>query len=106
MAAAAAASENLQKQASSLFSQLKYEHLVAGISGGVLSTMVLHPLDLIKIRFQGGTSISFIDGPKSHLNTLSKLNTTIKLLSTLQVHCEPFSLKKGPNITFCIHFDF
>lgn len=50
--AAAAASENLQKQASSLFSQLKYEHLVAGISGGVLSTMVLHPLDLIKIRFQ------------------------------------------------------
>lgn len=28
------------------------EHLVAGISGGVLSTLVLHPLDLIKIRFQ------------------------------------------------------
>ncbi|XP_063957246.1 solute carrier family 25 member 32-like [Lytechinus pictus] len=49
---AAAASENIQKQASSLFSQLKYEHLVAGISGGVLSTMVLHPLDLIKVRFQ------------------------------------------------------
>lgn len=103
MAAAAAASENLQKQASSLFSQLKYEHLVAGISGGVLSTMVLHPLDLIKIRFQGGTSISFIDGPKSHLNTLSKLNTKIK--RTLQVHCEPFSLKRGPNITFCIYFE-
>lgn len=29
------------------------EHLVAGVSGGVLSTLVLHPLDLIKIRFQG-----------------------------------------------------
>ncbi|CAI9719492.1 folate transporter carrier-like isoform X2 [Octopus vulgaris] len=28
------------------------EHLVAGISGGVLSTLVLHPLDLVKIRFQ------------------------------------------------------
>ncbi|XP_072176188.1 solute carrier family 25 member 32-like [Diadema setosum] len=43
---------DIQKQAASLFSQLKYEHLVAGISGGVLSTLVLHPLDLIKIRFQ------------------------------------------------------
>lgn len=48
----AAASEGIQKQAASLFSNLKYEHLVAGISGGVLSTLVLHPLDLIKVRFQ------------------------------------------------------
>ena len=31
----------------------KYEHLVAGISGGVASTLVLHPLDLLKIRFAG-----------------------------------------------------
>lgn len=30
---------------------VKYEHLVAGISGGVVSTLVLHPLDLLKIRF-------------------------------------------------------
>lgn len=30
---------------------VKYEHLVAGISGGVTSTLLLHPLDLIKIRF-------------------------------------------------------
>lgn len=34
-----------------LFSQVKYEHMVAGISGGVTSTLILHPLDLIKIRF-------------------------------------------------------
>lgn len=34
-----------------IFSHLKYEHLVAGISGGVTSTLILHPLDLIKIRF-------------------------------------------------------
>ncbi|XP_037946100.1 mitochondrial folate transporter/carrier [Teleopsis dalmanni] len=34
-----------------VFSHVKYEHLVAGISGGVTSTLVLHPLDLIKIRF-------------------------------------------------------
>ena len=32
---------------------VKYEHLVAGISGGVVSTLVLHPLDLLKIRFAG-----------------------------------------------------
>lgn len=30
---------------------VKYENLVAGISGGVVSTLALHPLDLIKIRF-------------------------------------------------------
>lgn len=30
---------------------LRYEHLVAGVSGGVASTLTLHPLDLIKIRF-------------------------------------------------------
>lgn len=34
-----------------IFSHVKYEHLVAGISGGVTSTLILHPLDLIKIRF-------------------------------------------------------
>lgn len=32
---------------------VKYEHLLAGISGGVTSTLILHPLDLIKIRFAG-----------------------------------------------------
>nr|XP_023025101.1 mitochondrial folate transporter/carrier-like [Leptinotarsa decemlineata] len=35
----------------SLFSQIKYQHLVAGMSGGVTSTIILHPLDVIKIRF-------------------------------------------------------
>lgn len=35
----------------SLFSSIKYEHLLAGISGGAISTLILHPLDLMKIRF-------------------------------------------------------
>ena len=30
---------------------IHYEHFLAGISGGVVSTLVLHPLDLLKIRF-------------------------------------------------------
>ncbi|GAU87901.1 hypothetical protein RvY_00689 [Ramazzottius varieornatus] len=38
--------------------QEQISHLVAGISGGVVSTVVLHPLDLIKVRFavNDGTS--------------------------------------------------
>lgn len=34
-----------------MFSHVKVENLVAGLSGGVVSTLVLHPLDLVKIRF-------------------------------------------------------
>lgn len=37
----------------SIFSHFKYEHLLAGISGGAISTLILHPLDLMKIRFAG-----------------------------------------------------
>ncbi|XP_008202006.1 mitochondrial folate transporter/carrier [Nasonia vitripennis] len=35
----------------SVFSHLKYEYLAAGVAGGTISTLVLHPLDLIKVRF-------------------------------------------------------
>ena len=42
-----------QKKKPSLLSHVKWEHCAAGVSGGVLSTLVLHPLDLIKVRFQG-----------------------------------------------------
>ncbi|XP_060756959.1 solute carrier family 25 member 32b [Neoarius graeffei] len=34
-----------------LFSHVRVENLVAGLSGGVASTLVLHPLDLVKVRF-------------------------------------------------------
>ena len=40
------------KTENSFFSNIKWEHLVAGISGGVISTLLLHPLDLIKIRLE------------------------------------------------------
>ncbi|XP_070533962.1 solute carrier family 25 member 32-like [Ptychodera flava] len=43
--------DQVQKQAISLFSHVRYENLVAGIAGGVISTLALHPLDLVKIRF-------------------------------------------------------
>ncbi|XP_022103614.1 mitochondrial folate transporter/carrier-like [Acanthaster planci] len=35
-----------------VWSQLRYEHLVAGVTGGITSTLILHPLDLIKVRLQ------------------------------------------------------
>ncbi|XP_016848267.1 solute carrier family 25 member 32 isoform X2 [Anolis carolinensis] len=38
-------------QERSPFRHVRYENLVGGLSGGVLSTLVLHPLDLVKIRF-------------------------------------------------------
>lgn len=34
-----------------VFNHVKYEHLLAGLSGGLVSTLCLHPLDVIKIRF-------------------------------------------------------
>lgn len=33
------------------FRSVRMEHLFAGIAGGVVSTLMLHPLDLLKIRF-------------------------------------------------------
>lgn len=38
---------------STVFRHVRYENLVAGVSGGVLSNLALHPLDLVKIRFAG-----------------------------------------------------
>lgn len=36
----------------SALSNIRWEHFIAGISGGVVSTVALHPLDLVKVRFQ------------------------------------------------------
>lgn len=49
----AAMKTNGSTRKTTLFSTIRYEHLVAGFSGGVTSTLILHPLDLIKIRFAG-----------------------------------------------------
>lgn len=38
----------------SVLRHVRLESLAAGLSGGVVSTLVLHPLDLVKIRFAGG----------------------------------------------------
>lgn len=35
----------------SIFYHLQYENFVAGVAGGTISTLMLHPMDLIKLRF-------------------------------------------------------
>jgi len=37
----------------SVFRHVQWQHLAAGVSGGVVATLILHPLDLVKVRFQG-----------------------------------------------------
>lgn len=47
-------SNSNSSQNSSLFSwirHVKYEHMAAGVAGGVTATLVLHPLDLLKVRY-------------------------------------------------------
>ena len=34
-----------------LFGPVQFRHMIAGMSGGVVSTLILHPLDLLKIMF-------------------------------------------------------
>lgn len=50
--------------AQKIFGHVRIENLVAGLSGGVVSTLILHPLDLVKIRFAGTIlnlkSVSFV----------------------------------------------
>ena len=42
------------------FRAVRMEHLFAGITGGVVSTLILHPLDLLKIRFAGKLNLSLL----------------------------------------------
>ena len=37
----------------SFISGIRYEHLVAGVAGGLVSTLITHPFDLIKLRLAG-----------------------------------------------------
>lgn len=49
----ACAVEAPASRARSVLRHVQLENLAAGLSGGVVSTLVLHPLDLVKIRFAG-----------------------------------------------------
>lgn len=51
MAATTTSIQNQLRKDFEFLNHVKYEHLVAGLSGGLVSTLCLHPLDVIKIRF-------------------------------------------------------
>jgi len=53
------ARENWLGTLMTIIKSLKFENMIAGISGGTISTLVLHPLDLLKIRFAGTFSRTF-----------------------------------------------
>lgn len=74
-----------------LFKNIKYEHLVAGISGGITSTLILHPLDVIKIRF------AVNDG---RMNTVPKYNGIINAFGKIYKYEGFKGLYKGvaPNM--------
>nr|XP_056710441.1 mitochondrial folate transporter/carrier [Euleptes europaea] len=76
--------------ARSLFRHVRFENLVAGLSGGVISTLVLHPLDLVKIRF------AVSDG----LELRPKYNGIFHCLSTVWKHEGLRGLYQGvtPNV--------
>lgn len=83
--------QNITTSKANIFNQIKYEHLIAGISGGVTSTLILHPLDVIKIRF------AVNDG---RMTTVPKYNGIINAFRTIYRQESFKGLYKGvaPNI--------
>lgn len=55
---------------------MSYEHLVAGILGGLTSTLVLHPLDLLKVRFAVSDGQSSLK--KNYKNISNAFATIVK----------------------------
>jgi solute carrier family 25 folate transporter 32 len=55
---------------------MSYEHLVAGILGGLTSTIVLHPLDLLKVRFAVADGQSEVK--KSYKNISNAFSTIVR----------------------------
>ncbi|KAF7665949.1 hypothetical protein LDENG_00125610 [Lucifuga dentata] len=56
-----------------IFSHVKLGNLVAGLSGGVISTLVLHPLDLVKIRFAVSDGLELRPKYTSILNCMKSI---------------------------------
>ena len=71
------------------------EHLVAGVSGGVAATVLLHPLDLLKIRFAVNDGRNAAGRPTyaGMKNAVANIGTVKKKLRFY--YCTP--LKLGSN---------
>lgn len=55
---------------------MSYEHLVAGLVGGLTSTLVLHPLDLLKVRFAVSDGQSSLK--KNYKSIFNAFSTIVK----------------------------
>lgn len=55
---------------------MPYEHLVAGVVGGLTSTLVLHPLDLLKVRFAVSDGQSTLK--KNYKNIFNAFSTIVR----------------------------
>ncbi|CAF3345448.1 unnamed protein product [Rotaria socialis] len=66
---------------SRVLSTIQYSQFVAGLSGGVISSLILHPFDLVKIRFQVTETKSVIHNSslpyRPHYNSLFDAFRTI-----------------------------
>ncbi|KAM3614356.1 uncharacterized protein V6R79_013137 [Siganus canaliculatus] len=51
LSSGAASANSVAGHIQQIFGHVKIGNLVAGLSGGVVATLILHPLDLVKIRF-------------------------------------------------------
>lgn len=77
--------------AASLFrtsdTQIKYEHLVAGVAGGLISSAILHPLDTIKTRLAGGITSIFYTTSWFRLNSKCSVTRLILKVNGSQLIC-------------------
>lgn len=63
----------LQDSEVKFLDHVKYEHLIAGLTAGVTSTLILHPLDVVKIRFAVHDGIHGTPKYSSIFNALSTI---------------------------------
>ncbi|XP_076438081.1 solute carrier family 25 member 32-like [Babylonia areolata] len=61
----------------SVLRHIRFEHLYAGVTGGVVSTLVLHPLDLVKIRFQVNEGVG-TKGRPAYKGIIHAMRTIVK----------------------------
>lgn len=85
--------------AQQLFSHVKIENLIAGLSGGVVSTLVLHPLDLVKIRFAGtvgGYTCTL------YVNNILNKSCSLKMNDMLYMAAVSMTVVTAINVLWCL----
>lgn len=61
----------------SVFRHVQWQHLAAGVSGGVVATLILHPLDLVKVRFQVNEGLNIAQRPQ-YTGLINAISSIVK----------------------------